>query len=335
VVTKTLALLDKAPTQEEQIFYIFHLRKLTNGWTMDQRAHYFSWFNSHRPGAEGEPTYWKGKSYYPWSKKDHKGLEHSPELLKWFTDADREYGDGSSYPKFIANFRKDAIESLNDSELNELDPFINPHGNAPSLAVSDNHKFVKEWTVEELQPLLDQVGKGRDFLKGKAAFTAAQCIQCHRFADAGGAVGPELTAVSSRYTRRDILDSILLPSKVISEQYQNTRFIKRDGDEVTGRIVEENDDKVVVATNPLSDAKVEVKKADIEKRVPSAVSPMPEGLVNNLTQDEILDLLAYLESGGKADAAAFKKVEAKESKVEPTSPEKSHEHPLGQESQSR
>ena len=133
-----------------------------------------------------------------------------------------------------------------------------------------------------------------------------QCVQCHRFANAGGSVGPELTAVSSRFSHRDILESILEPSKVISEQYINTTVIKKDGDNVTGRIVDENDQRIVVMTDPIKQTKVEVPKADIEKRVASKISPMPEGLVNNLTKDQIMDLIAYLESGGKESAAAFK-----------------------------
>jgi putative heme-binding domain-containing protein len=161
--------------------------------------------------------------------------------------------------------------------------------------------------MADLQPLLDQVTTGRSFAKGKEAFTAAQCMQCHRFGNQGGAVGPELTAVSSRYGHRDILESILEPSKVVSEQYQNTVITKKDGDDVTGRIVEENDQKVVVVTNPLTQAKVEVLKSDIEKRTASKISPMPEGLVNNFTKEEILDLIAYLESGGKETVAAFEK----------------------------
>ena len=159
--------------------------------------------------------------------------------------------------------------------------------------------------MADLQPTLDGVTKGRKFARGKEVFTAAQCSQCHRFANAGGAVGPELTAISSRYGHRDILESILEPSKVISEQYINTLVIKKDGDDVTGRVVEENDQKLVLVTDALKQTKVEVLKSDIATRKPSKISPMPEGLVNNFTQDEILDLIAYIESGGKETAAAF------------------------------
>jgi len=161
--------------------------------------------------------------------------------------------------------------------------------------------------MADLEPALGQLSHGRSFETGRTVFADAQCAQCHRFANEGGSVGPELTAVSSRFAHRDILESIILPSKVVSEQYQNSIILKKDGDDVTGRIVEENDKKIVVVTNPLTLTKVEIAKSDIQTRVLSKVSPMPEGLVNGFTQDEILDLIAYLESGGKKTAPAFDK----------------------------
>ncbi len=307
VVEKTLALLDAAPTQEEQIHYILHLRKLKTGWTHEQRDHYFSWFNRDLVGEMGSPTYHQGSGYYPWSKRKGGQPQHSAELLKWFTDADREYGDGSSFPKFLANFKKDAVDSLSDQERVELAAVITPPKPETVKPVKAERKFVKDWKMADLQPLLEQTAKGRSFARGKDAFTSAQCMQCHRFGNVGGAVGPELTAISSRFSHRDILESILEPSKVISEQFQNTTIIKRNGDDVTGRIAEEDDRRVLVVTNPLTQTKVEVLKSDIQTRLASKVSPMPEGLVNNFTQEEILDMIAYLESGGKETVAAFQK----------------------------
>jgi putative heme-binding domain-containing protein len=167
------------------------------------------------------------------------------------------------------------------------------------------HKFVKSWTMQDIQPDLDDVRHGRSFSKGRDAFAAAQCAQCHRFGNAGGSIGPELTAVSSRLTSRDILESILEPSKVVSEQYQNTTFILKSGDDVTGRVVDENSDRLTVITDPRQQTKVEVRKADIQTRRASKLSPMPEGLANVLTKQEILDLIAYLQSAGKRQAANF------------------------------
>ena len=127
------------------------------------------------------------------------------------------------------------------------------------------------------------------------------------FRSAGGAVGPELTAASSKYSRRDILESILNPSKVLSDQFQNAIILEMDGDDITGRIMDEDGEKIVVQPSPLLPERIEIKKNNIAERRPSAVSPMPEGLADALTQEEILDLLAYIESGGrKTQSAVFK-----------------------------
>jgi putative heme-binding domain-containing protein len=136
-------------------------------------------------------------------------------------------------------------------------------------------------------------------------FESAQCILCHKFGNEGGAVGAELTAASSKYTRRGILESILEPSKVISEQYQNTMIMTTSGKILDGRILEENADRIVLQPNPLQPEKIEIKKANIDKRAASKVSPMPPGLVNNFTKEEILDLLAFIESAGRKDSPAF------------------------------
>src|SRR5262249_43495099 len=115
------------------------------------------------------------------------------------------------------------------------------------------------------------------------------------------------TAISSRFSRRDILESILEPSKVISEQFQNTIVRLKSGDAVEGRVVEETADRIVIQPNQLLPDKTTIRKADIKSRGPSKLSPMPESLVDVLTRDEILDMIAYLESGGRRDHPDFAK----------------------------
>jgi putative heme-binding domain-containing protein len=281
-ITKTLTLLDKAPTQEEQTAYVLHLRTITNGWTIEQRKHYLSWFD-----------------------KNRDNIQHDPELIKYFKDAGRDYSDGASFPAYLASFKQDAIDTLTPAERDELAEFLPAENNAAPDAAPP-HKFVKEWHMEDIQPDLDQLKSGRSYAKGKEAYAAAQCILCHRFGKTGGSVGPELAAVSSRLTSRDILESILLPSKVVSELYQNTILTLKNGDDVTGRIVGETDQRLTVMTDPIKSTKVEVNKSEVTGRRLSKVSPMPEGLVNILTEDQILDLIAYLQSGGKKSYAAFK-----------------------------
>jgi putative heme-binding domain-containing protein len=309
VVTKTLGLLDKAKTQEEQAHYIFYLRNLQTGWTLEQRKHYFDWFRFAQEAAKGEVTYPKGSPYLVWTDQKKAEERHPADLLRWFHEAGRDYGDGASYPKYLVNIKKDAIAALSPDERVALSSWIQDYGAMASFTPTKDRRFVQGWKMEDLQPNLDQVGQGRHFQVGKSVFHDAQCLLCHRFINEGGSVGPELTAVSSKYSRRDVLESILLPSKVVSDQYQNYCIIKKDGDSETGRIIDETDDKVVVQPSPLLPERVAIQKADIAERRPSRTSPMPEGLLNQFTKDEILDMLAYIESTGKEKAANFKPVE--------------------------
>ena len=306
VVTKTLALLDKAKTQEEQAHYIFYLRNLKPGWTLAQRKHYFEWFRFAQEAAKGEVTYPQGSEYLVWTDQKKANERHPADLLRWFREAGRDYGDGASYPKYLVNIRNDAIAALSDQERFALGDLMEGPGGPPAYKLTKERHLVKEWKMADLEPSLASAAHGRNFASGKAAFNDAQCLRCHRFVNEGGYIGPELTAASSKYSRRDILESILEPSKVLSDQFQNITILKKDGSGETGRIVDENDDKIVIQPNLLAPEHVEIRKSEIAERRPSKISPMPEGLVNQLTKDEILDLLAYIESAGKEKAANFK-----------------------------
>lgn len=287
-VAKTVNLLNTSKTQEEQIGYVLYLRTIKNNWTPDLRRQYFAW----------------------WAK-DHSLAQHPAYVLKWFEDAGRAYSDGASFNNFVAHFHEDAEATLTPEEHKSLADVL--AGYVPKVAVRKgkaigNMAFVKDWKMADLEPYLDQVSHGRNFDRGQAMYEqAAQCIACHRFGNEGGSVGPELTAVASRFSRHDILESIILPSKVISEQYANTVVRFKEGGGIIGRIVEETPDKLVVQPSMLSPEKVTVNKSDVASREVSKLSPMPEGLVNSLTKNDILDLLAYVESGGKKDHPDFRK----------------------------
>ncbi|MGI8966028.1 MAG: c-type cytochrome, partial [Limisphaerales bacterium] len=275
---------------------------------LEQREKYFSWFKWAQERGKPEVTYPQGSAYTVWEDQAKAGQRHPPELIQWFKDVDRDYGDGASYGKQLELMRKEAIANLSEVEKIQLAEIIGGKIAEPTpKPAAKERKFVKEWTLAELESDLEKVSAGRNFESGKAAFNDAQCLACHRFGNEGGAIGPELTAASSKYSRRDILDSILNPSKIVSDQYQNHTITKKDGDDLTGRIVDETAEKIAVQINPLLPARIEIKKTDIAKREVSKLSPMPEGLANILTKEAILDLLAYIESMGKPKAANFKK----------------------------
>jgi putative heme-binding domain-containing protein len=110
-------------------------------------------------------------------------------------------------------------------------------------------------------------------------------------------VGPELTAAGSKYSPRDLLESILDPSKVINEQYQNHTVLLKDGDSVTGRLVSQTPDQVVIETDRIYGTQEKFPTSKVLEVKPSNISPMPSGLVNVLTKEEILDLLSYVSRG--------------------------------------
>ncbi|MHC5543819.1 c-type cytochrome, partial [Singulisphaera rosea] len=124
-------------------------------------------------------------------------------------------------------------------------------------------------------------------------FRSVGCIQCHRVEGEGGSVGPDLAGVARRLKPNALLESILLPSKVIADEYADTLIEIQDGTVVSGR-VEREDDRVVVIRPPSAAEVVTLAKSDVAGRKKSNLSNMPLGIVNVLEKDQVLDLLAYL-----------------------------------------
>ncbi|WZO95926.1 c-type cytochrome [Isosphaeraceae bacterium EP7] len=268
---KATKLLDDAPTQEEQLDYATSLRTLKKNWTLDERKAFFNW------------------------------------LLKA-----ANYRGGASFGGFLRIIREDAIATLSESEKASLKETLEakPVLKEPAPALA-SRPLVKEWTVDELVPLVESKLKDRDFDRGRSLFGGASCFACHRFDNEGGAVGPDLTVVSGRFGVRDLLESVLLPSKVVSDQYQAVVVETLDGRTVTGRIVNLNDDSMSINTNMLDpNGQVSVDRKLIETVTPSPTSMMPQGLLNTLKEEEILDLVAYLLSRGDRSNAMFRQERA-------------------------
>ncbi|MCA9206577.1 MAG: c-type cytochrome, partial [Planctomycetales bacterium] len=147
---------------------------------------------------------------------------------------------------------------------------------------------------------------GRNFERGREIFGAALCFKCHRFANDGGIIGPDLTGVGRRFNSRSIVESLIEPSRVISDQYQATQFLTDAGQTVVGRIVNLNGDNIMIITNMLDpSSQTQLKRGQIELMRPSPLSMMPEGLLDRFTKEAILDLIAYLRSGGDPNAPEF------------------------------
>ncbi len=169
-----------------------------------------------------------------------------------------------------------------------------------------SQQFVREWNMEDLLPALEQIKSGRSFESGRTAFRQTGCSQCHRFAGEGGSVGPDLTAVGRRLSPHDLLESILLPSKVIAEGYATTEIETKSGGVINGRVEREDDRAVLIRPLAATEEVATIRKADIRHRALSTISNMPTGIVNTLSETQVLDLLAFLLSDGDSEHASFR-----------------------------
>ena len=164
-----------------------------------------------------------------------------------------------------------------------------------------------EWKYEELAESVRDMKSGRNFANGKQMFTVATCVACHKMEGVGNAFGADLMLYESKYQPVDMLKDMIEPSFKINEKFQTWTIETTAGKKLTGLIVEETGDLVKLIENPLLKAEpIVIKKTDIEDRKKSPLSIMPKGLLDKLTKDEILDLLAYIYAKGNKDHALFK-----------------------------
>jgi len=270
LAAKGMKLIADAATQEEQIEYARSLRMLKAGWTKETRTAQFEWF------------------------------------LKA-----ANFRGGASFEKFIEFIRTDALATLSDAEKTQLADLIAKTPERKSAIEALGAMFAGRtptmWTLEELSAATKNGMKGRSFDNGRKMFGAAACFTCHRFGNEGGMTGPDLTQAGGRYSPADLLDNILNPSKVINEQFVPSVVTLEDGTQVMGTIVNLNGDNVMINTDPsVPNQQTAVDRKKVKSIEPSKISPMPPMLLAMLTKDEILDLVAYVLSGGDRGNAMFK-----------------------------
>lgn len=150
-----------------------------------------------------------------------------------------------------------------------------------------------QWTFDELLSYLTSPEAAKASAeRGSTVFAKAQCAQCHRMGDRGEAIGPDLTTIAQRFQKREILESIVHPSQVISDQYASRTLQLVDGRTLTGMATEQADGSIAVLQS--DGQKLRLTADQIEEVLPSKKSAMPDGLLNTLTLEEIADLFAYL-----------------------------------------
>lgn len=159
-----------------------------------------------------------------------------------------------------------------------------------------------EWSYQELIGRVDPLPAGRSFDVGRNLFRTANCAGCHQLGGEGYPLGPNLADMPADRQRLDyLLKSIVEPSDHIDDKYRSYRFLLDSGQVVVGQVVEQADDWVDVLVDPLNVREpLRLSVDEIEQRAASEVSIMPAGLLNKLTQEEIIDLVAYVFAAGNA-----------------------------------
>ena len=153
------------------------------------------------------------------------------------------------------------------------------------LLPADKQKALKKY--EKL--LSEATLTAADQVKGKVVFSKT-CSACHKLNGEGGMIGPDLTG-SNRADLNYLLDNILNPSAVIQDDYKLKIITTRDGRTLTGNIARENDRQLTLR---MVGQDTVIDKSTIQSRETVPVSMMPEGLLETLTEKEVIDLVAYL-----------------------------------------
>ena len=231
-------------------------------------------------------------------------LPQRERYFQWFNRA-AFFRGGREIHDVLADLKKQALENAPAERREALSAILKPESIG---LVSTPRQLVKVWKVADLKPILKEKGlHGRNYERGRNVYLVS-CLYCHYFNGEGQEIGPDLTSVGCRFDTGAILESIIEPSKVIADHYRNKKVTLRSGKTMLGRILAETNGKYEFAPDPMKPTEfIDIDKSDVTKIVDSPVSIMPEELLNAYGEDEILDLMAFLVSGGDAQDRVFQK----------------------------
>lgn len=223
----------------------------------------------------------------PWTEGERR------QLMEWYSRSEKSKAQESARLG-LAKMREDTIANATEEEKVMIESWglevkRNPFANLPRAKGPG-----KIWTVEEVAEVAKDL-KAADLNNGEQMFRATLCAACHRYGRQGGAAGPDLTNVRGRFSAEELAVAILEPSREISDQYEFKMMLKHDGSTVVGKVLDERDEILVIATNPFDFSEtVNLSRADIKEIKPSPVSPMPGALINQLNETELRDFLGFL-----------------------------------------
>ena len=252
-----------------QLHYVYALRAMKTGWTKPQKAQLTEWF--------AKASTWRGGASFP-------GFVNLffDESLASFDEAEKKTAY-AKVPQFAPLTAEEIAASAQRTARSRSPANSRARG---VLAIS------REELAEEL--IFRPERQAPSVAAGRAAYEKV-CAACHRFGSIGTDIGPDLSTLNSRFQKKDIVESILWPSKTISDQYDVTMIETTDGKTVAGFVVREQGDLLVMRTADIVGRQFDVPKASVKKQTKSPVSMMPEGLVDELSQQQIAGLIAFLQ----------------------------------------
>ncbi len=256
------------PPPTNKLEYAFMLRNMSKGWTIDQRREYFTFINN---------------------AADAMG--------------------GASYTGFLERVRDEALVNATEEEREAVADLTKQSlAHEPDFEITAPEGPGRDWTVEEAVSVVEGNLENRNFKNGRNAFFAISCSSCHQFDGFGGAIGPDLSTSSPNAEVQGLLEDIITPSAVISSQYNSSQVKLKNGETLSGLVLEEEEYVKVYGRNP-DDGPQLIPVEEVASIEPVEVSQMPPNLINSLNEEELRDLVAYLKSGGDSEDEMFQESE--------------------------
>lgn len=221
-----------------------------------------------------------------------------PEHLRQIILSGLKMGDdgGDSAVALLEQWTGEAVGSPDDETAEALAAwqqwFAVAYPDAPEPTLPEDAEDSRHTFADLLKLLTEDKSIVGDAARGRQVFEKAQCAKCHRFGGRGEGIGPDLSTVARRFQTKEILESILFPSQIISDQYASKTVVTTDGFSYTGLVARGNDGAYIVLQS--NGQKQIVAEDEVDEIAPAKKSSMPEGLLNNLTPEEIADMLAFL-----------------------------------------
>ena len=204
-------------------------------------------------------------------------------------------------PPFFEAIQTESLANAPETERDQLASLLEVK--APEAEEeSEARAFVQNWVMSDFTEDDFKTTHTISEAEGLLLFRAGRCHLCHSFGAEGYPVGPDLARVGSRFSARDLLQSILEPSAVVSEVYRNFSIDLHDGSNVTGRLLRDDfrQSLLYVSTNPFAPTETtKVPKDQVKQMKESSVSPMPPALLSGLQKEEVVALLQWLLAGPK------------------------------------